>query len=74
MVDKNMSKKTRLSVGIEIFPNPMIQLGDIVKINYTDTNSVNQISYTNARFVVYNILYTRNSNGPSMTIYLSEVP
>jgi len=74
MVDKNMSKKTRLSVGIEIFPNPMIQLGDIVKINYVDTNSVNQISYTNARFVVYNISYTRNSNGPSMTIYLSEVP
>lgn len=74
MVDKNMSKKTRLSVGIEIFPNPMIQLGDIVKINYADTDNINQISYNNARFVVYNISYTRNSYGPSMTIYLSEVP
>jgi hypothetical protein len=73
MVNKNMSKKSRLSVGIEIFPNPMIQLGDIVEINYTDKDSINQISYSNARFVVYNISYTRNSNGPKMTIYLSEV-
>ena len=73
MVNKNMSKQSRRSVGVEIFANPMIQLGDIAEINYVDLNNVNQISYTGARFVVYNIEYKRDSNGPSMTIYLSEV-
>jgi hypothetical protein len=73
MVTKNMSKQSRRSVGVEIFANPMIQLGDIVTIDYSDSNSINQISYANARFVVYNIEYKRDFNGPSMTIYLSEV-
>ena len=73
MVNKNMKKQSRRSVGVEIFANPMIQLGDIVNINYKDANNVNQISYENARFVVYNIEYKRSSNGPTMTLYLSEV-
>jgi len=74
MVNKNLTKRTRLSIGVEIFANPMIQLGDIVKINYSDTNNINQLSYSDARFVVYNISYTRNADGPKMTLYLSEVP
>jgi hypothetical protein len=31
------------------------------------------VASTNDRFVVYNIEYSRNSNGPDMTIYLNEV-
>jgi hypothetical protein len=73
MVNKNMKKQSRRSVGVEIFANPMIQLGDIVDINYQDTNGVNQVSYSGTRFVVYNIEYKRSSDGPTMTLYLSEV-
>lgn len=73
MVKKNMTKQSRRSVGVQIFANPMIQLGDIVEINYVDTDSINQISYSNTRFVVYNIEYKRDPNGPTMTLYLSEV-
>ena len=68
MVNKIMVPKK--AVSVEIFANPMIQLGDIVKINYTVDN-VQQL--TNNRFVVYHIEYNRSSDGPSMTLYLEEV-
>jgi hypothetical protein len=68
MVDKNMHKKK--SVGVSIFANPMIQLGDIVTIDY---NIDNVLQNSTARFVVYHISYERSSNGPSMKLYLSEV-
>jgi hypothetical protein len=31
------------------------------------------VSSIEKRFVVYNIEYTRENNGPSMTVFLSEV-
>lgn len=65
--------KPRLSVGVKIFSNPMIQLGDIVTIDYQDKDDVDQVISSDSRFVVYNIEYSRDSSGPSMTIYLSEV-
>ena len=68
MVDKVMVPKK--SVGVSIFANPMIQLGDIVTINYSSDN-VQQLP--SSRFVVYHIEYQRNSDGPSMNLYLSEV-
>lgn len=68
MVDKVMRPKK--SVGVTIFANPMIQLGDIVTIDY---NIDNVLQSSNARFVVYNISYSRSSNGPEMKLYLSEV-
>jgi hypothetical protein len=69
MVDKIMRPKK--SIGVKIFANPMIQLGDIVNIDYL-VDGVEQVSST-ARFVVYHITYERDSSGPSMTLYLSEV-
>jgi hypothetical protein len=71
MVNKVM--KQRKSVGVTIFANPMIQLGDIVKIDYVDTSGYRQIADVDARFVVYNIEYNRTKDGPTMTLYLSEV-
>ena len=65
--------KPRKSVGVRIFPNPTIQLGDIVKINYKDLQGTNLVSSEDARFVVYNINYEKSDSRPSMTIYLSEV-
>ena len=61
------------SVGVKIFAIPTIQLGDIVTINYTDPSGVDLVSDTEKRFVVYNIEYERNNDGPNMNLYLSEV-
>ena len=65
--------KPRRSVGVQIFAMPTIQLGDIVEINYTDKNSIVQVGGASARFIVYNIEYSKDGSGPSMKIYLSEV-
>jgi hypothetical protein len=64
--------KPRKSIGVQIFPNSTIQLGDIVQVYYKD-NSDNFIIDSESRFIVYNISYDRQENGPTMTIFLSEV-
>jgi hypothetical protein len=68
MIKKVM--KPRKSIGIEMFPMPTLQLGDIVDLDYV-MNDVNELS--DSRFVVYSIEYTRETSGPKMTVYLSEV-
>ena len=65
--------KPRRSVGVEVFGMPTLQLGDIVEIDYTNENGVNEISADDSRFVVYSISYDRQQDGPKMTAYLSEV-
>jgi hypothetical protein len=69
----NKIMKPRKSVGLNIFSNPMIQLGDIVKINFTSSNQFEEIASADSRFVVYSIEYKRSPRGPEMKIYLSEV-
>ena len=64
--------KKRLAAGVELFGMPILQLGDIVEIDYKNENSVNELG-TDSRFVVYYIDYSRNAEGPSMTAYVSEV-
>jgi len=64
--------KPRKAIGIKIFANPMIQLGDIVKIDYIE-NGINKSESSESRFVVYNIEYSRDDSGPDMKIFLSEV-
>jgi hypothetical protein len=71
MINKIM--KPRKSLGIKIFSNPMIQLGDMVNIDYKTKENTNEIADLKSRFVVYHIDYERNSSGPSMTLFLSEV-
>jgi hypothetical protein len=61
------------AIGLEIFANATIQLGDIVSIDYKNNNGLDLVTSSTSRFVVYNIDYLRNKNGPSMNIYLSEV-
>ena len=63
----------RKSIGLKIFANPTIQLGDIVSIDYKNNNGLDLVASTSSRFVVYNIEYSRSLSGPDMTIYLSEV-
>lgn len=65
--------KPRLSLGLDIFPDPTIQLGDIVSLSYKDQDDKDILVSDSTRFVVYNIVYSRSGDGPSMTIFLSEV-
>jgi hypothetical protein len=64
--------KPRKAIGLKIFANPMIQLGDIVKIDYTE-NGINKAGNDGDRFVVYNIEYSKSKEGPQMSLFLSEV-
>jgi hypothetical protein len=71
MISKIM--KPRKSVGLQVFGMPTLQLGDIVEIDYKDSEGINQASLDGARFVVYQIEYAKTSEGPEMTVFLSEV-
>lgn len=71
IINKNL--KPRKSVGINLFATPTLQLGDVVNINYKNDDGIDMVSPTTTRFVVYSINYSRTSDGPNMTIYLSEV-
>jgi hypothetical protein len=70
MIEK--TTKPRKSVGVQLFSIPTIQLGDIVTLDYVE-NGISMASSANSRFVVYNIDFTRNSDGPEMKLFLSEV-
>jgi hypothetical protein len=51
----------------------MIQLGDIITIDYKDSENVDQLIDAGTKFTVYSIEQSRDQSGPEMTIYLSEV-
>lgn len=70
IINKTMDPKK--SIGANIFAIPILQLGDIVSVDY-NRDGVDIVSPISSRFVVYNIEYSRGINGPSMTVYLSEV-
>lgn len=63
--------KQRVLIGIEMFPYPIIQLGDIVEVDYTDSNGVDFAG--GKRFVVYNIEYEKSEEGLNQKVYLAEV-
>jgi hypothetical protein len=61
------------SIGINLFSIPTLQLGDIVTVDYKDSSGLDLVTSDSSRFVIYNIEYSRSLEGPSMTLYLSEV-
>jgi hypothetical protein len=68
----NKNLKPKKSVGLDIFSMPTLQLGDIVNVSYK-ANGIDVITSDTTNFVVYNINYKKSIDGPSMTVYLSEV-
>ena len=64
----------RKSIGVNMYAIPTLQLGDIVTLDYQNSDGLDLVAKPSERFVVYNIEYSRGQNGPSMTAYLSEVP
>ena len=71
LVEKIM--KPRKSVGMELFGLPILQLGDIVEIDYVSNNEFNEIAPVGKRFVVYNMEYTRSFGEVQSRVFLSEV-
>jgi hypothetical protein len=69
----NKIMKPKQLIGVKIFPNPAIQLGDIFTIDYKDLNNIDLVASEDLRFVLYNIEYSRTASGPEMTLYLVEV-
>ena len=69
----NKTMVPRKDIGINAFSIPTLQLGDIVTVNYKDSDGLDLVTPDDSRFVVYNIEYARRLTGPSMSIYLSEV-
>ena len=65
--------KPRKAVGVSVFSLPTVQLGDIVEIDYKNSDNVNEVSVDGTRFVVYSIQYDKGPQGPKMTLFLSEV-
>jgi hypothetical protein len=57
------------TINAEVFPNPLYQLGDIVKVYYPS-----QKVDDTKRFVITRIEYGASSDGPSMNITAKEVP
>jgi hypothetical protein len=70
IIEKSMRPKKM--VGANIFSLPILQLGDIVEIDYTK-DDVDVVANPETQFVVYNIEYIRKNTGPEMTVYLAEV-
>jgi hypothetical protein len=71
IIDKSI--RPRKLIGLNIFSNPTLQLGDIVKVKYSNAEGINLINDPSKRYVVYNIGYTKSVDGPDMSVYLSEV-
>jgi hypothetical protein len=71
IINKLMEPKK--AVGVEMFATPILQLGDIVTVDYKNNDNIDMVAKQDERFIVYNIEYNRDSGGPSMTVYLSEV-
>jgi hypothetical protein len=69
----NKIMKPSKSVGLQVFANPTIQLGDLVQIDYVNNDGVREIADPDDRFVIYHIEYSRDASGPTMQLYLSEV-
>lgn len=69
----NKVMRPKKSIGINLFSIPTLQLGDIVTIDYKNSDNLDLVAQESDRFVVYNIGYNRTLSGPSMTVYLSEV-
>jgi len=69
----NKMLRPRKNIGVKIFSNPTIQLGDLVNIQYKDSVGIDIIASEEKRFVVYHMEYVKNYDGSEMTVYMSEV-
>lgn len=63
--------RPRQAIGVTIFPNSMIQLGDLVSFDFKIFNK--DTIDPNKQYVVYNINYQKSAGELTQNIYLVEV-
>ena len=71
IVKKTM--KPKKAVGVTTFGTQMLQLGDIVNINYKNNEGIDVVASEDTLFVIYNIEYRKSAGQTAMTLYLAEV-
>jgi hypothetical protein len=69
----NKTIDPRKTIGVNTFATPTLQLGDIVTMNYKNSDGLYVIADTNERYVVYNIENQKGPTGTQMTVHLAEV-
>lgn len=69
----NKTMKPKKNIGVTTFGTQILQLGDIVNVNYKNDDGVELITSADKNFVIYNIEYKRSSGETAMTLYLAEV-
>jgi hypothetical protein len=66
--------RQRLKMSLEIFPNPILQLGDKIRIYDKSRGYIQENTNFNDKvFVVSSISHSVSSDGPSMNIEIVEV-
>ena len=69
----NHSSKEKLSLSVSIFPNPLLQIGDVVKIYYKARGYSIDSSGEDKSFIISEISYSVTSDGIDMTLGLREM-
>jgi len=64
--------KPKKNVSLKIFSNPMLQLGDIVRV-VAKQNDFERLGSSDARYVIYNIAQSKGGEGPEQTLFLCEI-
>lgn len=65
--------RPRKMVGVSVFGAQMMQLGDIVTIDYKNRQGDQVIAEEGTRFVIYNIEYSRAANQIETVLHLAEI-
>lgn len=68
----NRIMKPKKTLGVKIFANPMLQLGDIVTVEYS-RDGIDLLGSSDSRFIIYSIEHQKGVGGPDMTVYLCEI-
>jgi hypothetical protein len=73
IISKTLRKRKKITLSV--FSAPVVQLGDIVRINYDLKSEGNNYKFVDedTKFVVHSITYERTINGPTMSIEVIEV-
>lgn len=69
----NKTIDPRKTIGVNTFATPTLQLGDIVTMNYKNSDGLYVVADANERYVVYNIENQKGPTGTQMTVHLAEV-
>jgi hypothetical protein len=75
MIGWIMSKtmRPRQTLGISPFGLQHVELGDIFTLDYKVLDSIDAVSDENKKFVTYQVDYSKNESGLTMSMYLVEV-